>query len=82
MENLSPIGSLVEQIAKNIVDAPNGVVVREIIGEQVTVIELRTGPGDLGKVIGRQGRIANAVRVLLGAAGMKLHRRFTLEVLE
>lgn len=82
MENLSPIGALVEQIAKTLVDSPDDVVVREITGEQVTVIELRTGPSDLGKVIGKQGRTADAVRILLGAAGMKLKRRFTLEILQ
>ncbi|MDP2932928.1 MAG: KH domain-containing protein [bacterium] len=76
------MGALVEQIAKALVDSPDDVVVHEITGEQVTVIELRTGPGDLGKVIGKLGRTANAVRVLLGAAGMKLKRRFTLEILQ
>ena len=53
-----------------------------IEGEQVTVLELRVAPDDLGKVIGRQGRTAKSIRTLLGAAGMKLKKRFTLEILE
>jgi predicted RNA-binding protein YlqC (UPF0109 family) len=64
------------------VDIPDQVSVREVQGEQVTVLELRVAPSDLGKVIGKQGRTARAVRTLLGAAGMKLNRRFTLEILE
>ena len=73
---------LVEDIAKALVDEPGQVSVREIEGEQVTVLELKVAPGDLGKVIGKQGRTARSIRTLLGAAGMKLNRRFTLEILE
>ncbi len=73
---------LVEAIAKALVDNPDQVQVRAIDGEQVTVLELRVHPTDLGKVIGRQGRTAKAMRTLLGAAGMKLHKRYTLEILE
>jgi predicted RNA-binding protein YlqC (UPF0109 family) len=73
---------LVEDIAKALVDAPEEVTVQEVQGEQVTVLELRVAPGDLGKVIGKQGRTARSIRTLLGAAGMKLNRRFTLEILE
>ena len=73
---------LVTEIAKALVDIPEEVVVREVEGEQVTVLELRVAPTDLGKVIGKQGRTARSIRTLLGAAGMKLHRRFTLEILE
>jgi uncharacterized protein len=73
---------LVEAIARALVDHPDEVQVRAVDGEQVTVLELRVHPDDLGKVIGRQGRTAKAVRTLLGAAGMKLHKRFTLEILE
>ncbi len=76
------IKELVEEIAKALVDVPDEVVVREVQGEQVTVLELRVAPSDLGKVIGKQGRTARSVRTLLGAAGMKLNRRFTLEILE
>ncbi len=73
---------LVTEIAKALVDIPEEVAVREITGEQVTVLELRVAPSDLGKVIGKQGRTARSIRTLLGAAGMKLNRRFTLEILE
>ena len=73
---------LVEDIAKALVDIPEEVVVSEIAGEQVTVLELRVAPTDLGKVIGKQGRTARSIRTILGAAGMKLNRRFTLEILE
>jgi len=51
-------------------------------GSQATVLELRTHPDDLGKVIGREGRTAKAIRTLLAACGMKLRRRFTLEIIE
>lgn len=73
---------LLEDIAKALVDMPEEVAVREVAGEQTTVFELRVAPGDLGKVIGKQGRTARSIRTLLGAAGTKLNRRFTLEILE
>jgi uncharacterized protein len=76
------VKDLVTEIAKALVDLPEEVAVREITGEQVTVLELRVAPTDLGKVIGKQGRTARSIRTLLGAAGMKLNRRFTLEILE
>ncbi|HEU5201705.1 MAG TPA: KH domain-containing protein [Nitrospira sp.] len=81
MDGMS-VRTLVEEIAKALVDIPENVSVREVEGEQVTVLELRVDPSDLGKVIGKQGRTARSVRTLLGAAGMKLNRRFTLEILE
>ena len=73
---------LVEAIARALVDHPEEVQVRSVEGSQATILELRVHPEDLGKVIGRQGRTAKAVRTLLGAAGMKLHKRYTLEILE
>ena len=73
---------LVEMIAKALVDHPDEVVVKPIEGEQSTVLELRVAASDLGKVIGKQGRTARSIRTILGAAGMKLKRRFTLEILE
>jgi len=76
------VRELVEAIAKALVDNPDQVQVHAVDGEQVTVLELRVHPTDLGKVIGRQGRTAKAMRTLLGAAGMKLHKRYTLEILE
>ncbi len=79
---MASIKELVEEIAKALVDIPEEVQVREVEGEQTTVLELRVAPSDLGKVIGKQGRTARSIRTLLGAAGMKLSRRFTLEILE
>ena len=79
---MAGIKELVEDIARALVDEPEQVAVREVEGEQVTVLELRVSPEDLGKVIGKQGRTARSIRTLLGAAGMKLNRRFTLEILE
>ena len=73
---------LIEDIAKALVDIPEEVVVKSVEGEQVTVLELKVAPSDLGKVIGKQGRTARSIRTILGAAGMKLNRRFTLEILE
>ena len=73
---------LVEAIAKALVDHPELVQVRAVEGEQVTVLELRVHPEDLGKVIGRQGRTAKSIRTILGAAGMKIRKRLTLEILE
>jgi predicted RNA-binding protein YlqC (UPF0109 family) len=73
---------LIEDIAKALVDIPEEVSVSEVAGEQVTVLELKVAASDLGKVIGKQGRTARSIRTILGAAGMKLNRRFTLEILE
>ena len=73
---------LVESIARCLVDNPDKVSVTEIEGEQTTVLELRVATEDLGKVIGKQGRTARAVRTILGAAGMKVRKRFVLEILE
>jgi predicted RNA-binding protein YlqC (UPF0109 family) len=73
---------LVELIAKALVDHPDQVQVRAVEGEQVTVLELRVHPDDLGKVIGRQGRTAKSIRTILGATGMKMKKRLTLEILE
>ena len=73
---------MIEMIAKALVDSPEQVSVRAIEGEQSTVLELKVAQTDLGKVIGKQGRTARAIRTILGAAGMKLRRRFTLEILE
>ncbi len=73
---------LVEQIAKALVDQPDKVQVLEVAGEQTTVLELRVAPEDLGKVIGKQGKTARAVRTILAASGMKVRKRFVLEILE
>ncbi|ACS78266.1 MULTISPECIES: KH domain-containing protein [Desulfovibrionaceae] len=73
---------LVEYIAKSLVDNPDEVVVTEIEGEQTSVIELKVAKEDLGKVIGKQGRTARAMRTLLGAASTKVRKRSVLEILE
>ena len=83
MENTPVVmKQLVQDIAKALVDLPEEVSVRELSGEQVTVLELKVAPTDLGKVIGKQGRTARSIRTLIGAASMKLNRRYTLEILE
>ncbi|HKN34292.1 MAG TPA: KH domain-containing protein [Terriglobales bacterium] len=73
---------LIEQIAKSLVDEPEQVAVQAVEEDGGTVLELKVAPNDLGKVIGKQGRTARAMRTLLGAASMKLHRRYSLEILE
>ena len=73
---------LVEKIAKALVDNPDKVQVFELAGEQTTILELMVAPEDVGKVIGKQGRTAQAMRVILGAAGMKLKKRVNLEILD
>ncbi len=77
-----PMKDLLVLIAKSLVDEPEAVVVTQIDGEQTCVLELRVAPDDLGKVIGKQGRTARAIRTILGASGMKLKKRFVLEILE
>lgn len=74
--------TLVEVMAKSLVDKPDDVRVSEIEGEKTTVYELRVSQGDLGKVIGKQGKTARAMRTILGAAGTKLGKRCVLEILE
>ena len=73
---------LIEQTAKALVDSPDEVNVKAIEGQEVTIFELRVAQGDIGKVIGKQGRIALSIRTILAAVGMKLKRRFMLEILE
>jgi uncharacterized protein len=73
---------LLVAIAKALVDNPDQVQVRAIEGEEVTVLELRVNPSDLGKVIGRQGRMAESIRIIIGAAAMKLRKRVMVEILE
>lgn len=73
---------LIEYIAKTLVDTPGEVSVQEVQDGDTTVLELRVAPGDVGRVIGKQGRTARALRTVLSASGMKLDRRFALEILE
>lgn len=72
---------LVEQIVKALVDAPDQVSVHQIDGE-TTVFELTVAPTDVGKVIGRQGRVARALRSVISATGVRARKRFALEILE
>jgi len=76
------VKELVELIAKALVDNPDRVKVTQLDGEQSSIIELTVAPEDLGKVIGKQGRNAQAIRIIIGAAGMKLKKRVNLEILE
>ncbi len=78
-EQRGDVRALVEQIAKELVDAPGEVAVSRLDGD---VLELKVAPDDLGKVIGRQGRVARALRALVGAAGARANKRFRLEILE
>ncbi len=73
---------LIEMMAKALVDRPEEVKVVEVEGEKTTVYELRVSSGDLGKVIGKEGKTARAMRTILGAAGTKLGKRCVLEILE
>lgn len=73
---------LVEQIVKQIVDSPDEVEVREVKGEKVILVELSVAKNDIGKVIGKGGRVANAIRTIVGAAAAKLNKRVMVEILE
>ena len=75
-------GELLEAIAKTLVDHPEGVQVRAVQGQAVTILELRVHPEDVGQVIGHHGRIAEALRTIFGAAGMKRHTRVTVQIIE
>jgi len=72
---------LVEVIAKALVDNPDAVVVNEICGEQSVIIELKVAPEDMGKVIGKQGRIARAIRTVVKAAATKANKRVIVEII-
>ena len=73
---------LITCIAKALVDNPEEVVVRKIEGRQTSVIELKVAKEDIGKIIGKQGRTAVAIRTILNAASVKLRKRCVLEILE
>jgi predicted RNA-binding protein YlqC (UPF0109 family) len=76
------VKQLVELVCRALVDNPDQVSVTQIDGEQTTILELRVHQSDLGKVIGKQGRTARAIRTILAAAGMKQRRRYNLEIIE
>jgi hypothetical protein len=73
---------LIEVMAKALVDAPEQVTVMENKGDQTSVFELRVAKGDVGKVIGKEGRTAQSMRIILGAASAKLKRRCVLEIVD
>ena len=83
-DSLSPdsVADLVSEIAQALVDEPAAVRVESVSRDESTVLRLRVAPQDVGKVIGKQGRTARSVRTILGAVSMKLHRRYTLDILE
>ncbi|RKX57540.1 MAG: KH domain-containing protein [Thermodesulfobacteriota bacterium] len=79
---MGKLRDLVEHIAKVLVDNPDAVQINEIEGEQTSVIELKVAKEDLGKIIGKEGRTAKAIRTILGAASSKLRKRVVLEIIE
>jgi predicted RNA-binding protein YlqC (UPF0109 family) len=76
------VDELVREIARALVDQPDAVEVESDSREENTVLRLKVAPQDVGKVIGKQGRTARSVRTILGAVSMKLHHRYTLDILE
>jgi predicted RNA-binding protein YlqC (UPF0109 family) len=81
-EQCGDVRALVEHVARALVDAPDQVSVNVVEEDGDTVVELEVAENDLGKVIGKQGRTARAMRALLGAAGIKADKRYSLEILE
>ena len=81
-EPAGDVRTLVEQIAKSLVDAPDEVLVYQVDEDGETVIELEVAPADMGKVIGKNGRTVRALRCLVNATGVRLQKRFDLEILE
>jgi predicted RNA-binding protein YlqC (UPF0109 family) len=73
---------LIMEIVQALVDQPDGVSVELIEDRDATILRVRVAPQDIGKVIGKQGRTARSLRTILGAASMKLHHRFSLDILE
>jgi uncharacterized protein len=73
---------LVEYISRALVDHPDSVEVREVVGEKTLIYEVKVGEGDLGKIIGKEGRTAKAIRSIIAAAAMKQGKRAQLEILE
>jgi hypothetical protein len=82
MEEDIQVKELVEVIARALAEFPDEVKVKEIVGQQISVIELRAAKGDLGKIIGKEGRNAHALRTIVNAAATKLRKRAVLEILE
>ena len=76
------VEELVREIARALVDEPEAVAVQSVARDENTILKLKVAPGDVGKVIGKQGRTARSVRTILSAVSMKLHHRYTLDILE
>jgi predicted RNA-binding protein YlqC (UPF0109 family) len=76
------MAELLEHLARQLVDEPDAVSVEEVRQEGATVLQLRVAKDDVGKVIGRQGRIARALRAIVRASGARTHRRVVLEIME
>lgn len=81
-QNLSELSKMIENIARMLVDFSDQVQVTEITGENTTVIELKVAQADLGKIIGKQGKTARALRTVLNGASTKLRKRTVLEIIE
>jgi predicted RNA-binding protein YlqC (UPF0109 family) len=79
---LSELSKMIEYMARMLVDVPDQVSINEIEGENTTVIELKVAKEDLGKIIGKQGRTARAIRTILNGASTKLRKRTVLEIIE
>ena len=82
MNEENKLSDLISNISKCLVDYPDEVNVKEVTGQQTTVLELRVAKSDLGKIIGKQGKTAHAVRTILTAASSKLRKRSVLEIIE
>ena len=74
--------NLLLTVAKSLVDRPDEVQIAEVVGEKVTVYELKVGEGEVGKIIGKEGKTARAIRVILNATATKLKKRAVLEIIE
>lgn len=81
MEQRTSLGHLVETIVRSLVDNPGEVQVKQIEGEKTVIVEVKVAPSDLGKVIGKEGRIATAIRTLVRAAATKMGKKVTVEIL-
>ncbi len=82
MDRPTNLGELVAMLARAMVDEPDAVEVLEVSGVQTTILELKVAKSDVGKVVGKQGRNAQALRIIVSAAATKLRRRAHLEVIE
>ena len=81
-KQLGELSRMIEFMARMLVDFPDKVEINEIAGENTTVIELKVAKEDLGKIIGKQGRTARALRTVLNGASTKLRKRTVLEIVE